>query len=123
MGSVAAQEPWRSPTTAVADVHQVHCLDSLPSSAPVATCAQLAASAALHPGTEQRIVEAPTRASGGAGKGALIGLGLGLGVGGMAAFVFGGECEEGHAGCTAGLIVGGAALGAGVGAILGAVSD
>jgi hypothetical protein len=82
MGSVAAQEPWRSPTTAVADVHQVHCLDSLPSSAPVATCAQLAASAALHPGTEQRIVEAPTRASGGAGKGALIGLGLGLGVGG-----------------------------------------
>jgi hypothetical protein len=124
MGSAAAQQAWPSATAPVADARQVSCLNPHPSTrALMAACAQLAASSTLRPRAQQRPAQSSTRALRGAGKGALIGLGVGLGVGGIAALLFGGECEEGHAGCTAGLIVGGAALGAGVGAVVGAGRD
>lgn len=98
------------------------CLTQLPSGPTrMAACAQIAASAALTPLPAQRPAESSVHAARGAGKGALVGLGLGLGVGALAALIFGPSCEEGHAGCTAGLVIGGAALGAGVGALLGAL--
>jgi hypothetical protein len=124
MGSAAAQQAWPSVVVPVADAQQVSCLNPPPSTRTLtAACAQLAASSRLRPTAQQRPVQSSTRALRGAGKGALIGLGVGLSVGGIAALLFGPACEEGHAGCTAGLLVGGAALGAGVGAIVGAARD
>jgi hypothetical protein len=94
-----------------------------PATARAATCEQMAAALRLPPASRQQASEAMAAASGGVGKGALVGGALGLGIGLVAALVFGPSCEEGHAGCTAGIIVGSTAAFAIIGAISGAGGD
>ena len=59
---------------------------------------------------------------GSVGKGALIGLVVGLGLGVVAAVVVAPGCEENQGQCGLMFVVGGSALGAGIGALVGAAS-
>ena len=92
-------------------------------------CAQIAATARLRARARPPRVEtiADSQASvgdsqGSVGKGALIGLVVGLGLGVVAAVVVAPGCEENQGQCGLMFVVGGSALGAGIGALVGAAS-
>jgi hypothetical protein len=92
------------------------CLDNPPSAITDARCAQLAAAARLRGRQDHPAPEPVQAAIGSTGKGALVGLGIGLGLGLIAALVVAPGCEENSGQCSVGFIVGGSALGAGIGA-------
>jgi hypothetical protein len=102
------------------------------SSTTIATevmCAQIAAAARLRarsgPPRVETIADSQGSvgdARGSVGKGALIGLVVGLGLGVVAAVVVAPGCEENQSQCGLMFIVGGSALGAGIGALVGAAS-
>ena len=92
-------------------------------------CAQIAATARLRARAGPPRVEtiADSQGSvgdsqGSVGKGALIGLVVGLGLGVVAAVVVAPGCEENQGQCGLMFVVGGSALGAGIGALVGAAS-
>ena len=85
-------------------------------------CAQIAATARLRARAEPPRVEAIADSQGSVGKGALIGLVVGLGLGVVAAVVVAPGCEDNQGQCGLMFVVGGSALGAGIGALVGAAS-
>jgi hypothetical protein len=92
-------------------------------------CTQIAATARLRARAGPPRVEtiADSQGSvgdsqGSAGKGALIGLAVGLGLAVAAAVVVAPGCEENQSQCSLMFIVTGSALGAGIGALVGAAS-
>ena len=112
-----------------------HDVTTCPESASTTTittevmCAQIAAAARLRARSRPPNVEtiADSQGSvgdsqGSVGKGALIGLVVGLGLGVVAAVVVAPGCEENQGQCGLMFVVGGSALGAGIGALVGAAS-
>jgi hypothetical protein len=106
-----------------------------PENAPTTTittevmCAQIAAAARLRvragPPRVETLADSPGSvgdSQGSVGKGALIGLVVGLGLGVVAAVVVAPGCEENQGQCGLMFVVGGSALGAGIGALVGAAS-
>ena len=111
--------------------HVTKCLENA-STTTITTevmCAQLAAAARLRPRSSPLNVEtiADSQGSvgdsqGSVGKGALIGLAVGLGLAVAAAVVVAPGCEENQSQCSLMFVVTGSALGAGIGALVGAAS-
>jgi hypothetical protein len=89
----------------------------------VTTCSQVMALSQLRPSPLPSSAEGSARSASGAGKGALIGGGVGLAAGVLSAALLASGCEENQSKCTVMLIVGGAALGAGTGALIGAIAS
>jgi len=85
-------------------------------------CAQIAAAARLRARAGPPRVETIADSQGSVGKGALIGLAVGLGLAVAAAVVVAPGCEENQSQCSLMFIVTGSALGAGIGALVGAAS-
>jgi outer membrane lipoprotein SlyB len=120
----ASLETHSDATLTAASSQRPSCFDGdQPAPARAVRCEQMAAILPLRPVPWQRGGEAMAGATGGAAKGALVGAGIGLGIGLLAGLAFGPSCEEGHAGCTAGIVVGSTALFAIIGAISGASKD
>jgi hypothetical protein len=120
----AAAETHPDATLTAARPEHLSCFDGdqrVPARA--VTCEQIATASSLRPEPREQGGEATAVAAKGAGESALVGAGLGLSVGLMAGLALGPSCEEGHAGCTAGIIVGSTALFAIIGAIHGASRD
>ena len=111
--------------------HVTTCLENASTTTITAEvmCTQIAATARLRARAGPPRVEtiADSRGSvgdshGSVGKGALIGLVVGLGLAVAAAVVVAPGCEENQSQCSLMFIVTGSALGAGIGALVGAAS-
>ena len=114
-----AQQSPKGGVPTAASLPTVACTDSPVPQLRGALCAQIAAASRLR-GDRHPASTKGRAGSGGAGKGALVGLGTGLVPGLLAALIVAPGCEENQEKCGAGFIVLGAALGAGIGAVVGA---
>jgi hypothetical protein len=120
-GYATAQITVASSRPAVPIAAGASCLSTHSPSATRARCAELAAASRLRRQPRPFRPTGSPSSVGSAGKGALVGLGVGLGVGILAALIVAPGCEENQSQCTVGFIVGGGALGAGIGAAVAAV--
>jgi len=122
LSGATAPVPWFDPGPATGITSPLTCLSHPSSTARQAGCAQFAAAAKLRLRPQPLPIK-PAVSISGAGKGALIGLGVGVGLGTVVALVAAQGCEENESRCSVALIVGGAALGALIGTVVGALTS